>query len=66
VLLVLTHLDGRDQIITIHPPLPMAEPDDGAASAEWKRVLSVEVMDYVRRFPEQCPVLTFALGSESA
>ena len=65
VLLVLTHLDGRDQIITVHPPLPMTEPDDGATSAEWKQVLSVEVTDHVRRFPDQCPVLVFALGPES-
>lgn len=58
ILPVLSHLDGRTQIITIHPPLrPKA---DGVGEIDaWQDVLGRLVSEYVRRFPEQCPVRAF-------
>jgi lauroyl/myristoyl acyltransferase len=59
VLPVLTHLAGRVQVITIHPPLPASGPGDADRLREWRRVLGSLMEDHVRRFPEQCPVLAF-------
>lgn len=53
VLPALTHLDGRQQVVTIHPPLPTGEPE------RWREILTSLVTDYVRRFPEQCPDLAY-------
>jgi lauroyl/myristoyl acyltransferase len=59
VLPVLTHLEGRTQVITICPPLPPPEPDQ-ARDLEVCRVrLAALLEDYVRRFPEQCYAMTF-------
>jgi hypothetical protein len=56
VLPVTTHLEGRTQIITIHPALPAplagADPTDA-----WEPIVTGIVHDYVRRFPEQCATL---------
>jgi hypothetical protein len=57
VLPATTRLQGRRQIVTIHPPLPMEEPDPGRRLAVWRGIIAVLVADYVRRFPEQCPTL---------
>ena len=60
VLPVLTHLEGRTQVITICPPLPPPDPD-AARDLEVCRVrLTALLEDYVRRFPEQCYALTFS------
>jgi lauroyl/myristoyl acyltransferase len=60
VLPVLTHLEGRTQVITICPPLPPPDPD-AARDLEVCRVrLAALLEDYVRRFPEQCYALTFS------
>jgi hypothetical protein len=58
VLPVLTHLAGRTQIVTIHPPLPKLEPTDAPAQA-WRDLLGALVRDHAARFPEQCPALLF-------
>ncbi len=57
---VLTHLDGRTQIITIHPALPTSEADAIGDIRAWQGVLDRLVNEYVRRFPEQCPNSAFA------
>jgi lauroyl/myristoyl acyltransferase len=59
VLPVTTHLDGRVQVVTIHPPLPTPGEHDADLPPEWSDILASLVKDYVRRFPEQCPVLPF-------
>lgn len=57
VLPVTTHLEGRIQVITIHAPLPTLGPDHANEPSAWLGVLCSLIKDYVRRFPEQCPVL---------
>jgi hypothetical protein len=57
VLPVLTHLERRTQVVTIHPPLPVSEPDPATRLEVWREVVATLVADYVRRFPEQCPSL---------
>jgi lauroyl/myristoyl acyltransferase len=58
VLPVLSHLEGRTQVITVHAPLPPL-PAEGEDLGEWPAILTALVRDYVRRFPEQCPALVF-------
>jgi len=55
VLPVFTHLRGRTQIITIHPPLPTDESDPARRLESWQDIITSLVVDYVGRFPEQCP-----------
>jgi lauroyl/myristoyl acyltransferase len=52
VLPVLSHREGRTQVVTIHPPLPLA-------LADARAVLGRLLEDYVRRFPAQCYSLAF-------
>ena len=59
VIPVVTHLEGRTQVITIHPALPTPAPGAADPLATWREIITVLVSDYVRRFPEQCPVLVF-------
>jgi lauroyl/myristoyl acyltransferase len=59
VLPVTTHLEGRAQVITIHPPLPTPGPHDTDLPSAWPDILASLVTDYVRRFPEQCAALPF-------
>ncbi|HXJ79599.1 MAG TPA: hypothetical protein VMS64_13070 [Candidatus Methylomirabilis sp.] len=59
VLPVLTHLEGRTQVVTIHPPLPMRSADGAGDCRGWQAILTSLVADYVHRFPEQCFVLAF-------
>lgn len=56
---VLSHLAGRDHVVTIYPPLPTPAPGDADELREWKDILTALVQDYARRLPEQCPVLAF-------
>ena len=58
VLPVLSHQEGRTQVVTIHPPLP----PDAAASRD---VLACLIEDYVRRFPAQCYTLAFRRPAET-
>lgn len=56
---VLSHLEGRTQVVTVHPPLP-ERCADGAADLEACRgALAAVIGDYVRRFPEHCYSLAF-------
>ena len=48
VLPVLAHLHGRSVAVTIHPPLPMSDPEACRATLEHLLV------EYAGRFPEQC------------
>ena len=57
VIPVMTHLEGRTQVITIHPALPTPPPGGADPLAMWREIITVLVSDYVRRFPEQCPYL---------
>jgi lauroyl/myristoyl acyltransferase len=61
VLPVLTHLAGRAQVITIHPPLA----GDGAEGKAWPDALSVILKAHVARFPEQGPNLLFPVTADS-
>jgi len=56
---VLTYLDGRKRVVTIHPPLPPAEGDLLEDLGRCRNVLSPLLEEYVRRFPEQCRSLAF-------
>jgi lauroyl/myristoyl acyltransferase len=60
VLPVLTHLEGRTQVITIHSPLPAATADPASDLEACRSVIAALLESYVRRFPEQCYGLTFA------
>ncbi len=55
VLPVLTHLEGRTQVVAIHRPLPVSEPDPARRLEVWRAMVASLVADYVQRFPEQCP-----------
>ena len=56
---VTARLDGRVQVITIHPPLPAVGPDPEAHLAACRDILTQLVEQYVARWPGQCPVLVF-------
>jgi lauroyl/myristoyl acyltransferase len=58
VMPVVTHLEGRTQVITIHPSLPPGA-DAADELRKWQDILSSLMRDYVQRLPEQCPVLAF-------
>ena len=59
VLPVLSHLDGRVQVIRVHPPLPANDPDEAVALAGSRDTLTALARDYVARYADQCPVLVF-------
>lgn len=63
---VLSRLEGRTHVVTVHPPLP--EPlADGAADLEACRgALAGILTDYVRRFPEQCYSLAFPAAGQAS
>jgi hypothetical protein len=56
---VTARLDGRVQVITIHPPLPAPGPGPDAHLGACRAILTRIVEDYVARWPGQCPVLIF-------
>jgi hypothetical protein len=60
VLPVLSHLEGRAQIVTIHPPLPALVADRVLDREACRRAIADLLSDYVRRFPEQCFSLAFS------
>jgi lauroyl/myristoyl acyltransferase len=61
VLPVLSHMEGRLQVVTIHPPLPAAVADAALDRAICRDALAAVLGAYVRRFPEQCYSLVFGL-----
>jgi lauroyl/myristoyl acyltransferase len=54
VLPVLTRLDGRTHIVTVHPPLPALDADRARGIEAWREILEPLLADYTRRFPDQC------------
>jgi lauroyl/myristoyl acyltransferase len=62
VIPMVTHLEGRTQVITVHSALPTPVPGAADPLATWREIITDLVSDYVRRFPEQCPVLVFPLS----
>src|SRR5262249_28118750 len=59
VLPVMSHLEGRVQVIRVHPPLPANDPDEAVALAGSRQVLTALARDYVARHTSQCPGLVF-------
>jgi lauroyl/myristoyl acyltransferase len=66
VLPVLSHMEGRLQVVTIYPPLPPAVDDSALDLQLCRDALGRLLRDYLRRFPEQCPMLAFAPGAPAA
>ena len=62
VIPVFRHLEGRRQVVTIHPPLPRLPSDSTRTLEVWQESLTRLVDDYVRRFPEQCPHIALERG----
>jgi lauroyl/myristoyl acyltransferase len=61
VLPVFRRLEGRRQVVTIHPPLPRLAADSPSSLEDCRKRLTDLVEDYVRRFPEQCPHLALEM-----
>lgn len=59
VLPVLSHMEGRSQVVTVHPALPPPVADPVLDLDACRRALGGLLADYVRRFPEQCYSLAF-------
>lgn len=55
----LSHLEGRTQVVTVHPSLPEPLADSAADLEACRGALALIVGEYVRRFPEQCYSLAF-------
>ena len=64
VLPVLSHLDGRTQVVTVLPPLPPRLADPARDREACRRAIADGMGDYVRRFPEQCYSLVFGLPAD--
>lgn len=61
---VLAHLEGRTQVVTVHPPLPPVEADASADLAVCRAALAPLLEAHVRRVPEQCYSLAFGLPAD--
>lgn len=59
VLPVLSHMEGRRQVVTIHPPLPALDPDPIVDVEACRQALGRLLNEHVRRVPEQCYSLVF-------
>lgn len=59
VLPVLSHMEGRTHVVTVHPPLPSLDPEPASDLDRCRRALEALLADYVRQFPEQCYSLAF-------
>jgi lauroyl/myristoyl acyltransferase len=59
VLPVLSHMDGRTQIVTIHAALPPLVADPARDLEACRQALTFLLADHVRRFPEHCYSLAF-------
>jgi lauroyl/myristoyl acyltransferase len=64
VLPVLSHMEGRVQVVTVHPPLPPRSADPVRDIEICRERLSALLADHVRRFPEQCYRLAFPRQSD--
>lgn len=58
ILPVLTHLEGRAQVVTIHPALPTFG-SDPVDIPRLRAALASLLQDYVDQFPEQCAGIVF-------
>jgi lauroyl/myristoyl acyltransferase len=56
---VTAHIEGRTQVITIHPPIPAVDRDPQRDVALCRDVLAALLDRYVRDYPEQCCRLVF-------
>jgi lauroyl/myristoyl acyltransferase len=56
---VTARLEGRTQVITIHPPLPAPGADGFPDVDACRAVLTELAEEYMRRWPEQCPAVIF-------
>ena len=54
VLPVLSHMEGRSHVVTIHPALPPPIADPVLDLDSCRRAIGELLGDYVHRFPEQC------------
>jgi len=59
VLPVVSHLEGRTQVVTVHPALPPLDADPIRDLEACRAALGRLLADYVRRHPEQCYMLAF-------
>jgi lauroyl/myristoyl acyltransferase len=64
VLPVLSHLEGRTQVVTVLPPLPPRLADPARDREAYRRAIADVMGDYVCRFPEQCYSLVFGLPAD--
>ncbi len=64
VLPVMSHLEGRTQVVTVHPPLPPLDADPARDVEVCREALGRLLADHVQRFPEQCYILAFADGAD--
>jgi hypothetical protein len=53
-------MEGHVQVVTIHPPLPAPVNDPAPDLHACRQALGDLLHDYLRQFPEQCPMLAFA------
>jgi hypothetical protein len=56
---VLSHLDGRTHVVTVHPPLPAPAPGAALPLEAWRAILTALAREQVARHPEQCPAVVF-------
>jgi len=66
VLPVLSHMEGRVQVVTVHPALPPVDGDPHRDLAVCRDVIGALVREHVRRFPEQCYLLAFPVERSEA
>ena len=59
VLPVLSHMEGRVHVVTVHPPLPPRIGDPVRDLEACREKLAPLLAGHVRRFPEQCYRLAF-------
>jgi lauroyl/myristoyl acyltransferase len=65
VLPVLSHLEGRAQVVTVHPALPPPVGDPAVDLENCRRALGELLADFTARHPEQCALVAFARGGEA-
>ena len=65
VLPVLSHLEGRVQVVTIHPALPPPLPDPALDVEACRRALGALLGEHARRFPEHCYSVVFGLPPDA-
>jgi hypothetical protein len=59
VLPVMAHMEGRIQVVTVHPPLPPLDADPVRDAETCREALGRLLVDHVRQFPEQGYLLAF-------